>query len=191
MRLNRKNSLLLIVDLQAGLLPVVDGGMQAVRETGWLAGVAELVGVPVWVTEQAPEKIGASAHELLDALGDYELFHKQHFSAMEDAGFRDALAAAKVSQIVICGSEAHVCVLQTALGLLEAGYRVYWLSEAAASRRPEEARLARERAVTGGAVSITADMAAYEWIERCDTQTFSQAHRRFLKQRSARPLTFF
>ncbi|WNK19844.1 isochorismatase family protein [Halomonas piscis] len=191
MRLNHKSSLLLIVDLQAGLLPVVDGGMQAVCEAGWLAGVADLVGVPVWVTEQAPEKIGSSAPELLEALGEYELFHKQHFSAMEEASFCDALTAAKVSQIVICGSEAHVCVLQTALGLLAAGYRVYWLSEASASRRPEEARLARERAVTGGAVSITADMAAYEWLERCDTPIFRQAHRQFLKHRSARPLTFF
>lgn len=191
MRLNRDSSLLLIVDLQEGLLPVVDGGQQAVSEVGWLAQVAELVGVPVWVTEQAPEKIGASVPGLLGALGNYRLFRKQHFSAMGEADFRDALATADRPQVVICGAEAHVCVLQTALGLLQAGYDVYWLSEATASRRRDEATLARERAAIGGAISITADMAAYEWLERCDTQTFKQVHRQLLRRRSARPLTFF
>lgn len=56
MRLTSENSLLLIVDLQTGLLPVIDGGAQAVNEAGWLAGMADVVGVPVWVTEQSPEK---------------------------------------------------------------------------------------------------------------------------------------
>lgn len=191
MRLYRENSLLLIVDLQTGLLPVIDSGRQAVNEAGWLARMAELVGVPVWVTEQAPEKIGASAPELLGALKQYRLFCKQHFSAMGEADFRNALAQAGRLQVVICGAEAHVCVLQTALGLLQAGYEVYWLSEATVSRRQDEAGLARKRAAAGGAVSITADMAAYEWLDRCDTKTFQQAHRQLLRDRSARPLTFF
>jgi len=191
MRLKSDDSLLLIVDLQAGLLPVVDGGTQAVHEAGWLAGMADLVGVPVWVTEQSPEKIGASAPELLSALGEHQRFQKQHFSAMGEPDFRDALKASGKTQIVVCGAEAHICVLQTALDLQAAGYAVYWLSEATASRRREEATLARERACAGGAVGVSADMVAYEWIERCDTATFKQAHQGFLKRRSARPLTFF
>lgn len=191
MRLKSEDSLLLIVDLQAGLLPVVDGGAQIVNEAGWLAGVAELVGVPVWVTEQSPEKIGASSPELLDMLGEHQRFQKQHFSAMGEADFRDALAAMGKSQIVICGAEAHICVLQTALDLQSAGYSVYWLSDVTASRRREEAVLARERACAGGALGVTADMVAYEWIERCDTATFKQAHQSLLKRRSARPLTFY
>lgn len=191
MRLKSEDSLLLMVDLQAGLLPVVDGGAQLVNEAGWLAGVAELVGVPVWVTEQSPEKIGASAAELLDMLGEYQRFQKQHFSAMGETDFRDALAATGKSQIVICGAEAHICVLQTALDLQSAGYAVYWLSDVTASRRREEAALARERACAGGALGVTADMVAYEWIERCDTETFKQAHQALLKRRSTRPLTFY
>ncbi|SHM14429.1 isochorismatase family protein [Vreelandella subglaciescola] len=191
MRLTSENSLLLIVDLQTGLLPVIDGGAQAVNEAGWLAGMADVVGVPVWVTEQSPEKIGASTPELLSALGEHQVWQKQHFSAMGEPDFRAALKATGKTQIVLCGAEAHICVLQTALDLQATGYAVYWLSEATASRRKEEARLARERACAGGAVGVSADMVAYEWIERCDTATFKQAHQTFLKRRAARPLTFF
>ncbi|WP_075881639.1 isochorismatase family protein [Vreelandella massiliensis] len=190
MRLQREKSLLLMVDFQAGLLPVIDGGAQAVTEASWLGGLAQLLEVPVWLTEQNPERLGGTAPQLLESLGDYRVWQKVHFSVMEEPEFRDALAASGKTQIVLCGTEAHICVMQTGLGLLEAGYELYWLSEGAASRRQAEARLARERACAGGAVAVTADMVAYEWLHRCDTETFKQAHRQFLKPRSARPVVF-
>merc|ERR1712000_634003 len=98
----------------------------------------------------------------------------------EEPAFTQALAALGRKQVVICGTEAHICVLQSALGLLEAGYKVFWLSEAAASRRPEEALLARERACANGATAVSADMVAYEWLCRCDTATFKEIHRHFI-----------
>ena len=69
--------------------------------------------------------------------------------------------------------------------------RMFWLSEAAASRRPEEARLARERACANGATAVSADMVAYEWLYRCDTATFKDVHRRFLKPRAAQKVRLF
>ncbi|MBZ5486956.1 isochorismatase family protein [Halomonas aquamarina] len=191
MRLYREKSLLLIVDLQLGLLPVIDGKRQAVTEANWLAQVAERLDVPVWITEQSSEKLGETAPTLLESLTEYRRWQKKHFNAMENTDFSHALGEAGKGQIVICGAEAHICVLQSALGLLEAGYQVYWLSEASASRRREEAALARERACHHGAVSVSADMVAYEWLRQCDTDLFREAHQRFLKPRSARTLTFF
>lgn len=191
MRLQSDKSLLLMVDFQAGLLPVIDGGEQAVNEASWLGGVAELLGVPVWLTEQNPEKLGGTAPKLLASLNDYRLWQKHHFGIMAESEFHEALSASGKTQIVLCGTEAHICVLQTGLGLLEAGYELYWLSEAAASRRPQEAALARERICAGGGVAVSADMVAYEWLYRCDTELFKQAHRQFLKPRSARPVRFF
>ena len=191
MRLYREKSLLLIVDLQTGLLPVIDGKRQVITEASWLAQVAERLDVPVWVTEQSPEKLGETAPTLLQPLTEYRCWQKQYFSVMDDTVFSQALSASAKQQIVICGAEAHICVLQSALGLLEAGYQVYWLSEATASRRREEATLARERACHQGAVSVSADMVAYEWLRQCDTALFKEAHQQFLKPRSARTLTFF
>ncbi|MGP5308852.1 isochorismatase family protein [Vreelandella alkaliphila] len=191
MRLHQAQSLLLIVDFQAGLLPVIDGGQSAIEEATWLAGVANAVKVPVWLTEQYPERLGGTAPALLNALGDHRIWQKHHFSAMEETAFAEALAEQGRKQVIICGTEAHICVLQSALGLLEAGYQVFWLSEATASRRSDEARLARERACANGAVAVTADMVAYEWLYRCDTPLFKDVHQRFLKPRSPRAVTFF
>lgn len=191
MRLKRESSLLLIVDLQAGLLPVIDGGGQAVAEAAWLGGVAEVLGVPVWLTEQYPEGLSGSAPYLLEALPSHRLWQKMHFNAHAEADFATALAESGRRQIVLCGSEAHICVMQTGLGLLAAGYEVYWLSEACVSRRAEEASLARERMSRAGAIPVSADMVAYEWLERCGDERFRQIHKDFLKPRSARPLRFF
>ncbi len=191
MRLKSETSLLLIVDLQAGLLPVIEGGSRAVEEAIWLGRVAEALAIPVWLTEQYPEGLGGSEPRLLEALPSHRLWRKVHFNAHAEPVFADALVGSGKRQIVLCGSEAHICVMQTGLGLLEAGYEVYWLSEASASRRAEEARFARERMVRAGATAVTADMVAYEWLERCDDERFRQVHKRFLKPRSARPVRFF
>ncbi|MFO8046883.1 MAG: isochorismatase family protein [Halomonas sp.] len=190
MRLTREESLLLIVDLQAGLLPVIEHGEQAVTEAAWLGGLAGSIDVPVWVTEQYPDGLGGSEPRLLDALPGHRLWQKLTFDACDNPEFAAALAESGKRQVVLCGTEAHICVMQTGLGLLAAGLEVYWLVEACASRRSAEARLAKERMVQAGAVPVSADMVAYEWLHRCDNERFKQAHRRFLKGRSARPLVF-
>lgn len=190
MRLKREDSLLLIVDLQAGLLPVIEYADQAVNEAVWLGGLAETIGVPTWVTEQYPDGLGGSEPRLLEALPSHRLWQKLTFDACATPEFMAALEQSGKRQVVLCGSEAHICVMQTGLGLLEAGLEVYWLSEACVSRRSAEARLARERMVQAGAVAVSADMVAYEWLQRCDDERFKQAHRDFLKGRSARPLVF-
>lgn len=180
-----------MVDFQAGLLPVIEGGQEAVQEAAWLGEMACLLEVPVWLTEQSPQKLGGTSPPLLACLSDYRLWQKQHFGAMAETEFHEALTATGKTQIVLCGTEAHICVMQTGLGLLAAGYELYWLSDASASRRPQEAALARERACASGAVAVTADMVAYEWLHRCDTALFKEAHQRLLKPRASRPVRFF
>ena len=191
MLLQRDKSLLLLVDFQERLLPVIDGGEDAVREAAWLAEMAALMDVPVWLTEQSPEKLGKTAVPLIDCLHDYQLWHKQHFSAMANTLFSEALNSTGKTQIVLGGTEAHICVLQTGLGLLAAGYELYWLCDASASRRPHEATLARERACKSGGVAVSTDMVAYEWLHRCDTALFKEAHQRFLKPKSLNDVRFF
>ncbi|WP_458524935.1 isochorismatase family protein [Onishia taeanensis] len=190
MRLDRTTSLLLIVDLQTGLLPAIDGGEQAVTEAAWLAGLSRMLNVPVWLTVQYPAGLGTVDPRLAAAAPAARRWEKVHFDAHQEPPFAKALGDLGRKQVIICGSEAHVCVLQTALGLLAADYRVYWLAEACASRRHDEARLARERVVAAGGIVVSADMVAYEWLERCDNEAFKAAHRDFLKPRATRPLRF-
>ncbi|WP_445011321.1 isochorismatase family protein [Vreelandella stevensii] len=191
MRIHKTDSLLLLIDFQAGLLPVIEGGELAIREAAWLAGVAEMLQVPRWLTEQYPERLGGTEAGLVKAVGTHERWQKTHFSVIEEPDFAQALKALGRHQIIVCGTEAHICVLQSVLGLREAGYEVFWLSEATASRRREEAQLAKARACAAGAVAVSADMVAYEWLHRCDTPLFKEVHQRFLKPRSPWPVTFF
>lgn len=191
MLLNRDKSLLLIVDLQAGLLPVIDGGEQAVNEAIWIGGVAEALEIPVWVTEQNPKGLGGSEPRLLEGLGEHQLWTKCHFDAHHEREFAQALEATGRRQIVLCGSEAHICVLQTGLGLLAAGYDVYLLADASVSRRAGEAALAGRRIERAGGCIVSADMVAYEWLKRCDSPTFKEVHREFLRPRASRTLRFY
>lgn len=189
MLIERERSLLLIVDVQSGLMPVIERADQAVSEISWLVAVAEHLEVPVWYTEQNPEGLGATDARLMAALpSSAYCVIKRHFNACREPGFADALRRLERPQIVIAGAEAHICVLQTALGLREQGYEVLWLVEGCVSRRMDEARLARERLVQAGGVAVSADMVAYEWLERCDDATFREVHHRLLKPRSGRPL---
>lgn len=190
MRMVAEDSLLLLVDLQAGLLPVIEHGEQAVAEAAWLGRVAGELEVPVWLTEQYPEGLGHSDPRLLDALPDARCWQKSHFGALDELALAKALAAEGRRQIILCGTEAHICVLQTALALCEAGYEVFWVVEATASRRHAEARLAMQRAVQAGAVAVSADMVAYEWLKRCDDERFKQVHRKYLKARASQALHF-
>lgn len=191
MRLSANDSLLLMVDFQAGLLPAIGDADAAVQEAAWLGGVAGELGVPVWLTEQAPEKIGHSVNMLTERLGPHQVWEKRHFGVTEEPGFMRALEATGRRQVVICGAEAHICVLQSALGLLQSGYELYWLVDASVSRRRQEALLALARVQGHGGIGVSADMVAYEWLYRCDGELFSRVHRHFLKPRAGREVTFF
>ncbi|MBY5970055.1 isochorismatase family protein [Halomonas denitrificans] len=189
MLIERSDSLLLVVDVQTALMPVVARGDQAITEIGWLAAVAERLEVPVWVTEQYPQGLGTTEPRLTCALPQSaRWFTKSHFNACREREVAQALEAATPRQVVIAGAEAHICVLQTALGLLKQGVEVFWLVEGCVSRRGEEARLAGERARQAGAQLVSADMVAYEWLERCDDPVFREVHRELLRPRASRPL---
>ncbi|MCW4153555.1 isochorismatase family protein [Halomonas sp. 18H] len=190
MRMHSESSLLLMVDIQSRLLPVLEDGGQVIEEAAWMGGVAEALGIPVWLTEQYPQGLGHTVPALVTALTSPRYWQKYHFNAHAEAPFARALAETGRRQVILCGAEAHICVLQTGLALLEAGYEVFWLSEAVGSRRRDEVTLARQRLVEAGARAVSADMVAYEWLERCDGATFKEIHQRFLKARSERPLTF-
>ena len=129
MLMRAKDSTLLVIDLQERLLPAIDGGAAVVEHATWLVRVAQRLQVPVIATEQYPKGLGytePALHELLPGDG---LREKIHFSATAGAGVFD-LPGGERQQFVVCGTETHVCVLQTVLGLLAAGREVFVVDEA-------------------------------------------------------------
>jgi len=173
MKLDRECSALVLVDYQGRLMPAIAGGEAAVREAVFLAQLARAVGVPVLGTEQNPQGLGPNV-EAVRAWCD-QTIPKMHFDATAD-GLVELLGATgrPPKQVVVAGCEAHVCLLQTALGLLAAGLQVAVVPDACGSRRPEDKALAMRRLEHSGATLVCSEMVAFEWLRTCEHGRFRQ-----------------
>ena len=172
MLIRSSESLLLIVDAQERLVPAVAESAAVVAHIAMMLRAARLLDVPVLATEHYPAGIGGTAEPLAALLRDGERFEKIHFSAMAEPGFLERVAAIGRSRIVVCGMETHVCVQQTALGLVEAGFRCCLAADAAGSRREADRMLALERMRGHGVEVVTSEMVVFEWLHRAGTPVF-------------------
>lgn len=169
--LDRAHAALVLVDYQSRLMPAISGGAAAVDEALFLARVARALHVPVIGTEQNPRSLGLN-DEAIRALCEHTL-PKMHFGAAAD-GLVERLRSLgrDITQVVIGGCETHVCLLQTAMGLLEAGLGVAVVPAACGSRRPQDKALALERMQQAGAVLVSSEMVAFEWLRACTHPQF-------------------
>ena len=161
MLLTAEGAVLLLIDLQERLMPAIYDGDAVVSRAVRLAEAARLLDVPVRATEQYPAGLGKTVPAL--AAYPQSTMTKTTFSATEDAGF-SALLPAGTSEVVVAGCEAHVCVLQTVLGLLGLGHRVLLAADAVGSRDPADRAAAIDRARQHGAEIVTSEMALFEWL---------------------------
>lgn len=180
MLMNRDKSVLLVIDVQQRLAPAIHDGERVAANCAWLAGVAQRVGVPVVVTEHFPDKIGATLEVVKAATAGAQYVTKQAFSAQGD-GCLAATAVQERRQIVVCGTEAHVCVQQTALELRWAGKEVFVVADAAGSRNPADRELAFARMRSHGIEIVSREMVAFEWLQRGGTDLFREVNRDFIR----------
>ena len=158
--IHRETSGLLMIDFQSRLMPAIDGGTDVIANARRLADAAELLAVPVLFTEQNAEGLGRTVPELLR--GAFKVAHKMTFDACGSAEFLDMLPDRH--ELIVAGCEAHVCVLQSVLGLLAAGRRVCLVRDAIGSRRPESKETAIRRLERNGAEIVTTEMVLFEWL---------------------------
>jgi len=161
MTLTTENAVLLLIDLQQRLVPVITDGDTMVARSVRLAEAAQLLDVPVRATEQYPAGLGPTVAAL--AAYPQDTLAKTTFSAAGDPGFA-ALLPAGTREVVIAGCEAHVCVLQTALDLLDSGYHAVVAADAVGSRDPADADAGIARARQHGAEIVTSEMVLFEWL---------------------------
>lgn len=154
-------SLLLVVDVQTRLHPAIAEGEAALAEVLRLARIAALLGIPAWGTEHVPEALGP-LHPSLDPFLQRR-FRKTSFDACGAAEFAAALPPER-PDIILCGYEAHVCVLQTGLGLLARGHRVALVRDAVGSRTRSSRKAALGRLAAAGASLVTTEMVAFEGL---------------------------
>jgi nicotinamidase-related amidase len=155
------DSTLLLIDTQTRLMPSIHDGENVIRRCVQLATAARELKIHVIGTEENPEGLGPLVPEVA-ALCDTTLA-KFHFSAPREDGFLRRLPAGR-NTLVVAGCVAHVCVIQTVAGLIEAGHAVKWVADAVGSRHPHNRLAATERARGLGADIVTTEMVIFEWL---------------------------
>ena len=141
-------------------MPAIDNGSSVTANARRLIDAAEMLSVPIVVTEQNADGLGPTVPAL--ASDAARLFHKMTFDACRMPGFVEALPDRP--DLIVAGCETHVCVLQTVLGLIGAGRRVYAVRDAMGSRRAESKETALQRMARAGVEVVTAEMVLFEWL---------------------------
>jgi len=162
MLLDRKDCFLLVVDIQERLAPAVLDREEVVANAERLVRAATRLEVPVLMTEHCAAKIGPVLAGLRALVPPDAILPKVHFAAAREPG-----CAARFA-----GLETHVCVLQTAISLTEAGYRPFVVGDAVSSRRPGDKEAALARLRDAGIGLVTGEMAIFEWLARGDDPAF-------------------
>lgn len=203
MLLDHEECQLVLVDYQERLMPALADGAAALAQAVRLAHMARLLQVPVFATEQNPQRLGPNMPELRDALAAAQArtLAKMYFSACPD-GLVDLLrppqrpagggnarslprhlqkaappaGTAQRNSIVIAGCEAHVCLLQTALELLEQEFEVWVVTDACSARTERNRDAAFDRLAGNGAELVTTEMVCFEWMRTAGHPQFKSLH---------------
>jgi len=173
-RIKRAQAVVLVVDLQEKLLPAMHEPDRVLQNAVRLAKGAQILKVPVWVTEQYRKGLGATVAELAEAIPGFAPLEKMAFSALGADGLRRRFRDMNVQQAIICGIEAHVCVAQTCLDLLEIDLQPFVVADAVSARNPEDCRMGLERMRHAGAVIVSTEMALFELLESAGAPEFKQ-----------------
>lgn len=160
--LNRDDTLLVIIDCQTKLMPAISNTKELEATVVKMAKGALVLGLPVIVTQQYTKGLGATVDSINEVVGANKPIEKTTFSAMGAPEFAEAIRAAGKKNILMTGVETHICVEQTTLDLMEAGYNVYLIQDCVGSRNDNDKNIACNRMAAAGAVVTTYEAALYE-----------------------------
>ena len=172
MLIQANRAALLIIDVQTKLAPAVTDAETALQRCLLLLAAARRLEVPVLATEHCRGSVGPTVPALAERLDPAEIVGKRHFNGLAEPAMRQALADAGRRTIVIGGMEAHVCVLQTVLGLKAAGFEPVVVADAVASRLPSSRDLAISRMRHHRIEVVNAEMVVFEWLGVAGTDAF-------------------
>ena len=170
-----KKTTLLLVDMQERLLPAMTGGAEAQARCAILLKAAKALEVPVTLSEQYPKGLGHTVPMLKEETGNAPVFEKLAFSCWRDKALKDHMIAhheAGRPLVILAGIEAHVCVMQTAADLAAAGFGVFAVADAMASRAPASHAMALDRMRDNGVAVVNTEMVVFELLGRAGTAEF-------------------
>lgn len=178
MRIKAEETLALIIDFQERLVPVIHNQEILLRNTEILIKGLKALNIPVLVTQQYTKGIGMTVPLLVDAIGDdFGFFDKITFSCAEDELILQKIEESGKRNIIICGIEAHICVLQTVVDLIEKGYHVILVEDCVGSRKESDRQIGLKRAYLEGAIPTSYESILFELTRVAKTDVFKEISR--------------
>jgi nicotinamidase-related amidase len=172
--LSKEDTVLIVVDVQEKLLPYVVDKEKVTENLRMLIKFAYIMNIPILLTEHYPKGLGRTVPQIKEVLKEYKPIEKVIFSCFGSGKFKSRLKELDVKRLMLSGIESHICIEQTALDALDAGYEVHVIADAISSRTPRNLEIGIEKTRQFGAVISSTEMAMYEIMERADTKEFKE-----------------
>lgn len=163
--LNIDNTVLVLIDFQERLFPVMHDKEKLLNNVVKLTKGALALEIPVIITEQYPKGLGPTIPEIKNLIPDVKPVEKTCFSCCDEPAFTAALEALKRKQVIIAGIEAHICTYQTAAALARAGYQAEVVTDGVSSREPENKAVALSKLALLGIMPTSTEMALFEVLK--------------------------
>ena len=170
---------LLVIDVQEKLAPAIADSAQLTARIQWLIGACQVLATPTLFTEQYPTGLGHTLTALLELVTEPVVVEKTHFSAVAAQCLPEPWL--QYEQVIVIGMEAHVCVLQTVLELLQAGKEVFVVADAVGSRTEENRELGLARMRQAGAHIVSREMVVFELLHKAGSEQFKTISKEFLR----------
>jgi len=174
--LNRVDSVLIVIDVQEKFKPAISRWDETVANISKLIRGCKTLGVPIIATEQYPKGLGRTVPEIIELL-ESQPIEKITFSCFGEQKFKQKLEALNRRQLIICGIEAHVCALNTALDARAGGYEVHYVVDAISSRKQSDKDIAVERVKQSGTYLAATEMVLFQLLKDAGNEKFKEISR--------------
>ncbi len=174
--LETEHCALVVVDIQEKLLPPIFNKETMVKNSQLLIRLAKILSIPIMMTTQYSKGLGGTVPDIASLLSDVPAIDKVEFGCFGSGEFRSQVKflPGNRNTLLLCGMEAHICVMQTALGALNEGYLVHVASDAVGSRAEPNWKIGLERMKSAGAVISSTEMMMYELLRCSSTPAFKE-----------------
>ncbi|MEA2037884.1 MAG: hydrolase [Nanoarchaeota archaeon] len=170
--LRKDNSILLVIDIQEKFRPVIHSWDKLIDNMGKLINSLQILKIPLLLTEQYPKGLGKTCSEITEILSEYKPIEKKEFSCLKNKEFLSQLKKLNKNNIIICGIEAHVCVVNTLLEAISQGFNVHLVVDAISSRKKADLNVAIGRSKQAGAFLTTVEMAIFQLMGSSGAEEF-------------------
>ena len=168
-----KQTALLIMDAQAKIMSPIQNKDSVLKNIYKLLKAYEILGENIYISEQNPLRLGSTVEDLLPKT-DFKIFEKMDFSISNNYELNNDLSSKNIKQLIICGFETHICILQSVLGFLKNNFRVYLVADSMSSRKIIDHNIAIERMCSEGAILASSESIIFELCETSSRNEFKE-----------------